>query len=183
MKISTFARSMAVALVALCCLTGTALSQVNSTGSGMSPDRQMGLGLTAGNSLGFHFAYALNPGFHIGTGFGIALSSRSHGSSSTSGNTIWFAPYAKFIFAGMKDMKPFLLGAFSIESGKSTAETNSVSATNTGLVIGGGAEYFVSRNLGIYGQLTVISLGFGDISTTDIGLMRPQVGIEWFFNP
>ncbi len=183
MKISTFARSMAVALVALCCLTGTALSQVNSTGSGMSPDRQMGIGLTAGNSLGGHFAYALNPGFHIGTGFGIALTSISHnGGSSNSGNTIFFAPYAKFILAGMKDMKPYFFGSFNITSGKSV-ETNSVSSTNTGLSLGAGAEYFASRNLGIYGHLTVIGLGFGDISTTNIGLLSPQVGIEWFFNP
>ena len=182
MKISTFVRSMAVALVALCCLTNSALSQSNS--SGMSPDRQMGIGLTAGNSLGGHFAYALNPGFHIGTGFGIALSSRSHtGGSSSSGNTIFFAPYAKFILSGMKDMKPYFFGSFSITSGKSTLETNSVSATNTGLNLGAGAEYFASRNLGIYGHLTVIRLGFGDISTTDIGLLAPQVGIEWFFNP
>ncbi|MBK9248158.1 MAG: outer membrane beta-barrel protein [Ignavibacteria bacterium] len=171
MKISTFVRCMSVAFIAaLCVQTASAQSPANS--SGMSPDRQMGVGLTAGNSLGGHFAYALNPGFHLGAGFGIALTSVSHnGGGSNSGNMLFFAPYAKFLFSGMKDMKPYIFGSFNITSGKSANEVNSSSSTETGLNIGGGAEYFPSRNVGIYGHLTIIGLGFGDISTTNIGLL------------
>lgn len=145
-----------------------------------TPDGQVGIGLTAGNALGGHVAYALNPGFHIGAGVGLALTSRSSGGNSTSGNLLLFAPYAKLILAGMKDMKPYFFGAFVLTSGKGAGETEST--TNTGLNFGAGAEYFASRNVGIYGHLSVIRLGFGDVSTTDIGLLEPQVGIEWFFN-
>ncbi len=183
MNISTFARRIAIAVTAICCLSGIeAFAQANSSGSGMSPDHQMGVGITAGNSIGGHFAYAINPGFHAGAGFGIALRSESVGNNSYSGNTIWFAPYAKFIFSGMRDMKPYLFGSFGITSGKDIG-VNTESSTRTGLSIGGGAEYFASRNIGIFGHVTVIGLGFGTNSTTNIGLISPQVGIEWFFNP
>ncbi len=160
-----------MALVAALCF-GNANAQ--------TPDGQWGIGLTAGNSLGGHVAYAINPGFHIGAGVGLALTSVSADGNSRSGNLLLFAPYAKLILAGMKDMKPYFFGSFVLSSGKAAGAGEST--TNTGLNLGAGAEYFASRNVGIYGHLSVISLGFGDVSTTDIGLLTPQVGIEWFFN-
>ncbi|MBS1537246.1 MAG: hypothetical protein JST20_05805 [Bacteroidetes bacterium] len=167
MKMSTMMKYFCVALIATMWY-GTALAQ--------SPDRQMGLGVTVGSGSGAaHLVYAINPGFHIGTQLGINLaSSKNTSGESYSSNQIYFAPYAKLILAGMKDMKPYFFGAFGINSGGGN--------TTTGLSVGAGGEYFASRNVGLYGQFSIINVGF-DPSYTNIGIVFPQVGIEWFFNP
>lgn len=160
MKMSTIVKCFCVALFATFCV-GTAFAQ--------SPDRQMGIGVTVGSVGGAaHMCYALSPAFHLGAQFGIDLAS----SGGTSSNSIYFAPYGKFILAGTKDFKPYFFGAFAIQSGN---------GTTTGLSLGAGGEYFATRNVGCYGQITVINVGF-DPSYSHIGIVHPQVGIEWFFN-
>lgn len=169
---------MSVALVAaLCVHTVSAQSTTNS--SGMSPDRQMGVGISTGSSVSpigtesvgaAHFVYALNPGFHVGAQVGLNLFSQEN----TSKNFFTFAPYAKLILAGMKDMKPYFYGGFGIRTG--------FDKTQLALQFGAGAEYFASRNVGIFGHISVINIGI-EPSVTSIGIVAPQVGIEWFFNP
>ena len=116
-----------------------------------------------------HLAYAISPAFHIGAQLGLDL----HSSDGKSNNGVYFAPYGKFIMSGMKDMKPYFWGAFVVSSS---------TTTSTGLALGAGAEYFASRNVGVFGQFSVINIGFSP-SDTHIGIVFPQVGIEWFFNP
>jgi hypothetical protein len=157
MKMSTIVKCFFVALVATVCC-GTAFAQ--------TPDRQVGIGIS---TSGAHVAYAISPGFHVGTQFGIDM----YSSNGVSSNGITFAPFAKFILAGMKDMKPYFWGAFGVQSGGGK--------TTTGLSLGAGAEYFASRNIGVFGHVSVINVGF-DPSYTHIGIVFPQVGIEWFFN-
>lgn len=148
-----------------------------------SPDQQLGFGVTMGSSTttqgvssGGTIAYALSPGMHIGTGFGLVISNRSVNGSSVSSNTLLFAPYFKALLKGSKDFVPFIMGQFSILNGSS----GSVSSTSTGLGILGGAEYFASKNLGIYGSLSVLELGF-DPSVTAFGIgASANIGIEWF---
>ena len=147
-----------------------------STMKAQSPDQQMGFGVSLGTGAsGATFAYAINPGLHIGTGFGLTVSS----SNSVSSNTLIFAPYVKTLLKGSKDFVPFIMGQFVIAS--RPEETNpKVSNTSTGLGILGGAEYFASKNLGIYGSLSVLELGF-DPSRTAFGIgISANIGIEWF---
>ena len=138
-----------------------------------SPDQQMGFGVTLGTSgSGATFAYAINPGLHIGTGFSLSISS----ANGVSSNNLIFAPYVKGLFKGSKDFVPFIMGQFGISSGSA----GSVSKTSTGLSVLGGAEYFASKNLGIYGTLSVLELGF-DPSVTTFGIgASANIGIEWF---
>ncbi|HRI31598.1 MAG TPA: hypothetical protein PLQ21_08705, partial [Candidatus Kapabacteria bacterium] len=118
------------------------------------------------------FAYAINPGVHIGTGFGLAVRS----ADGVSSNVLVFAPYVKGLFKGSKDFVPFVMGQFGITSGSSGGN----STTNTALNVLGGAEYFASKNLGIYGSLSVLELGF-DPSITTFGIgASANIGIEWF---
>lgn len=149
-----------------------------STMKAQSPDQQMGFGVTMSASNvggavgGATFAYAINPGLHIGTGFGLTVSS----SNNVSSNTVIFAPYVKGLFKGSKDFVPFIMGQFGITSGSSGGN----STTRTGLSVLGGAEYFASKNLGIYGSLSVLELGF-DPSITTFGIgASANIGIEWF---
>lgn len=142
-----------------------------------SPDQQMGFGVTMGTGGGgavggATLAYAINPGLHIGTGFGLTISS----ANGVSSNNLIFAPYVKGLFKGSKDFVPFIMGQFGISSGSA----GSVSKTTTGLSVLGGAEYFASKNLGIYGSLSVLELGF-DPSVTTFGIgASANIGIEWF---
>lgn len=138
-----------------------------------SPDQQIGVGVTVGSGgSGATFAYALNPGLHIGTGFGFGNSSQS-GQSSTS---IIFAPYVKGLFKGTKDFVPFVQGQFSVVS----SSVGGTSSTRTGLALMGGAEYFASKNIGVYGTLSVLELGF-DPAVTTFGIgANVSLGVEWF---
>lgn len=142
-----------------------------------SPDQQLGFGVSLGTSSSTGtIAYALSPGMHIGTGFGLVISSRLVNGTSVSSNSLLFAPYFKALLKGSKDFVPFIMGQFSIANGSS----GSVSSTSTGLGILGGAEYFASKNLGIYGSLSVLELGF-DPSVTAFGIgASANIGIEWF---
>jgi hypothetical protein len=150
-----------------------------STMKAQSPDQQFGIGVnlvavsgTNSAASGATFAYAINPGLHIGTGFGLAVRS----ANGVSSNVLVFAPYVKGLFKGSKDFVPFIMGQFGITSGSSGGN----SSTNTGLNVLGGAEYFASKNLGIYGSLSVLELGF-DPSITTFGIgASANIGIEWF---
>jgi hypothetical protein len=164
MNFSKIFRTAAVAAAAIFTF-GTAQAQ--------SPDGQLGLGITTGGTIGGTVSYAINPAFHIGTQFGFQAFSPKEGNSS---NTIIFAPYGRFLFAGPATFKPLIQAQF----GYSSSNSSGVSASESALAVFGGAEYFVNRNLGIYGMISVLELGLSDQGTS-FGLLSPQIGIEWFF--
>jgi len=141
-----------------------------SVASAQSPSEQFGFGVSAGDGLvGGHAVYAVTPAVHIGTQLGLVL---------TDGNNQFvFAPYGKFLFKGPKELKPYVWAQFGIATGKMV---NGISSTQTGLAFGGGAEYFATPNVGIFGQIAVLDIGFGTGGTTVFGLISPRVGIEWF---
>lgn len=160
MKMSTIVKCFCVALFATFCFE-TAFAQ--------SPDKQMGVGVTAGTAASAaHMCYAISPAFHLGAQFGIDLAS----SGGTSSNSVYFAPYGKFILAGTKDFKPYFFGAFTVQSNN---------GTTTSLSLGGGGEYFATKNVGVFGHVSIINIGFSP-SYSHIGIVFPQVGVEWFFN-
>lgn len=161
-----------------------------STMKAQSPDQQMGFGVSLGTGATEEsvlsapigsgtVAYAINPGMHIGAGFGLGISSRSANGISVSSNSLLFAPYFKALLKGSKDFVPFIMGQFVIAS-RPTEINPKVSNTSTSLNVLGGAEYFASKNLGIYGSLSVLELGF-DPSRTAFGIgISANIGIEWF---
>lgn len=155
-----------------------------------SPDQQLGFGVSLGTGAteesvlstpigSATVAYAINPGMHIGAGFGLGISSTSANGISVSSNSLLFAPYFKALLKGSKDFVPFIMGQFVIAS-KPTESNPKESKTSTSLNLLGGAEYFASKNLGIYGSLSVLELGF-DPSVTTFGIgASANIGIEWF---
>lgn len=157
-----------------------------STMKAQSPDQQMGFGVSLGTGAiegsalstpigSATVAYAINPGMHIGAGFGLGIIS----DNKESYNSLLFAPYFKALLKGSKDFVPFIMGQFVIAS-KPTDDNLKESKTSTSLNLLGGAEYFASKNLGIYGSLSVLELGF-DPSRTAFGIgISANIGIEWF---
>lgn len=148
-------------------LTSVATAALVALGAGsvaaQSPSEQIGFGFTAGQLTGGHVAYAMSPALHIGTGFGMQVQEGN--------NIVYFAPYAKLLLAGPKELKPYFKAEFELLSGGGRS--------STALSVSGGGEYFVTPNVGIFGQIALVSISF-DPSVTTIGLLRPSVGIEWF---
>lgn len=149
-----------------------------------SPDQQFGVGtnVSMGGFTGDGFssvgaitgAYAFTPSIHVGTGLILAFDDDY--------TTIGIAPYGKFLLKGTKDFVPFILGQLSILKVNMDTPNDKSKRTNASLFIGGGAEYFASKNLGVYGALGIVNVGLNNESSSTFGLFAPTVGIEWFFN-
>ncbi len=137
------------------------------TASAQSPSQSFGIGVNTYGSA--ELCYAISPAIHIGTTLGIDL----HSSNGNSSNSIIFGPYGRFILKGTKEFKPYLFGQFGIASGGGT--------TSTGLNLGAGGFYFPTSTVALFGQVSVVSVGF-DPSVTDIGVHSAGAGILWFFN-
>jgi len=156
---------VAIAVVTLVMAMGTSMSA-------QSPSQQFGIGAIIGGMNAVTAQYALSPAFHLGAGLGLEL---------RDGNTnLQFSPYAKFIFAGSKELKPFLLGVFSIGS-SSSGVTGVEGTTSTALNFGGGVEYFVTPNFGIWAGVIVLNLPLSPTgSKVGFGILSPSLGAEWF---
>lgn len=149
-----------------------AVAMTFQNASAQSPNRMFGIGVNTHGAA--ELCYAVSPAIHIGTSLGIDLSSESYkGGDSKTANSIFFGPYGRFILQGTKNFKPYLSGQIGIQSGGDT---------KTGLDIGGGGFYFPENNVALFGQVSVVNLGFGDLSTSNIGIHSGHMGILWFFN-
>lgn len=151
---------VAVTLVALVMAMGTSMNA-------QSPSGQFGVGVIVGELSGAQIQYAISPAVHVGTALGLEL---------RDGNTnLGFSPYVKFIFAGSKELKPFLLGSFQILS------LAGEGSTRTALNFGGGAEYFITPNFGVWGGIVVLNLPLSPSgSKVGFGILSPAAGLEWF---
>jgi len=166
---------VAVALVAFVLAMGTTMKA-------QSPDGQFGIGValgTEGAVSGAQIQYAISPAFHIGTRFGISV---------MDGNTgIGLGPYAKFIFAGSKEFKPYVMAMLSFMNTSVDLGPNTASSTQTGVNLGFGGEYFITPNFGAFGGITLVNIPFEKnedplvaARKVSFGVLMPTIGVEWF---
>jgi len=158
-------KNLFVVIVAALTVLGT------SNASAQSPSEQFGVGASIGwFGSGGHAVYAFNSSLHVGTQFGLLISD---------GNTnLTFAPYVKYLIGGSKTLRPFFIGQFYISS----TTANSTTASSTGLRFGGGAEYFIGNDFGIFAQIAILDLPFSPTgSAVSFGIATPAIGVEWFF--
>lgn len=142
--------------------------------SAQSPDGQFGVGATISPSLSAaQLQYAITPAVHIGAGLGFGTSD---------GNSQFvFAPYGKFILAGTKEFKPFALAQLAVIRQSFSTGLSTSSTTTTSLNLGGGAEYFITPNFGVFAAIPVIAIPFNDGAEMSFGILSPTIGVEWFF--
>lgn len=141
-----------------------------ATMSAQSPSEAFGIGASLGwFGAGGHVVYAISPAIHVGTQFGLLISDGS--------TQLTFAPYGKFLFKGTKELKPFVIGQFAIQS---NSASTAGSATSTGITFGGGAEYFITSDFGIFAQIAVLNIPFNTGSVVSFGIATPAIGVEWF---
>lgn len=137
------------------------------------PKSGLGFGVNTGlHNLGGQVQYAINHDLHVGTQVGFRISD---------GTDITFAPYAKY-FLGGSQVRPYAIGQFAISS--TAAATSSATASNTsetGITLGGGAQYWISEKFGVYGQIAVLNLPFSPKEKKiGFGILTPSIGLELF---
>jgi hypothetical protein len=134
---------------------------------GTAPSGQLGIGI---GTNGAEIIYALSPGFFIGANAALIIQSGDNGQTS-----LEIGPFARMLFEGT--VNPFIQAGISISKvGEGDA--------NTSLYAAFGLEYFVSRNIGVYGMLPILDVPFKSGSAITVGINNfGAVGVEWFFNP
>lgn len=159
-------KNVFIVLVAAFTVLGTSIA------SAQSPSEQLGVGASIGwFGSGGHVVYALDSNLHVGTQFGLLI-------NDDGDMDFTFAPYGKYFISGLKTFRPFVIGQFYISSTTEKLET----VSSTGIRFGGGAEYFIGNNLGIFAQIAVFELPFSPSDAKmSFGILTPAIGIEWFF--
>ncbi len=130
-----------------------------------APDGQ--LGIQAGTH-GLGIQYAISPSIHVGAILGLQQ-------GDFAATTINIAPYGKFLLEG--EVNPYIMAALEINS----VDNGSVSSSSTRIIAAFGLEYFITENVGVFGQATILQLNL-DPSATLFGIFSGNAGIEYFFD-
>ncbi len=146
-----------------------------------SPSEQMGFGATLAIPTtevalsGGQFQYALNADLHIGSGIGLEL--------ADAGTSFSISPYGKYMFAPIGSVRPYVMGQLAVQRISSeNFAGNTESSTNTTLVAAVGAEYFVTKDFGIFATIPVLILPFRSGGAVSFGILSPTLGIELFLD-
>ena len=155
------------------------------------PEDQWGLGVEAGSSgimsesspnFGINGVFAINKDYHLGANIGFYVDG---GSGKTMNSFFMFAPYIKYFMMNIKNFNVFAKAQFSLLTTPRKVVSNFggeefTAKTNTAFALGGGAEWFPYRSVGVYGGINIIQVNF-DPTRVLGGLANTYVGIEWFF--
>lgn len=150
----------------------------------VAPESQLGIGV---NTSGASVQYAFTPSIQAGVMLAIA-------STSTDGGSVTgfsFDPYLRVLFEG--PINPFVEAGVSIQSTTTSPDGGvEVSESTTALFAGFGLEYYVTRNVGFFGTVQLLSLDLSRSSKsgsvtldgqkqTTIGIVGGRAGVEYYF--
>ncbi len=129
--------------------------------------------------------YAIDKDFHVGTRLGFAFISgyeKSATNSDVDGYTKFtFAPYGRYFFKSIRNMRPFIKGEFELTSdllsSGSTGETKTESTTNLNLSAGG--AWYPFNNVGVYAGVRFFNFNIDD-KFWMAGIGNTYLGIEWY---
>ena len=122
---------------------------------------------------GGQFQYALSSDLHIGSGIGLEL--------ADAGTSFSISPYGKYLFAPMGSVRPYVMGQLAVQS-LSSENFATESSTNATFVAAVGAEYFVTKNFGIFATIPALILPFREGGSVSFGILSPTLGIELFLD-
>ncbi len=146
------------------------------------PEERVVVGASTGWFPGAHLGYNINDKFQLAVQLGLRSVGKSEQASLADGNTyITICLSGKYFLTNSDDFNAYGLGVFYINP--ATMSGLNASGHNQGIALGAGAEYFPSKNVGLFAQLAVLRLPFDDkTDALHLGLLTPSVGIEWFLN-
>ncbi|HVZ41664.1 MAG TPA: hypothetical protein VHI13_20455 [Candidatus Kapabacteria bacterium] len=133
---------------------------------GIAPSGQFGLHIDVSGSTVAGAQYAFSPSLQAGAGLGYV---NTGGNSATT-----LELYVRFLLEGT--VNPILQAGFT--NGSTSASSTSAS----GLYGAAGLQYFINRNVGVYGLVHVIDLPLQSGSDPSFGIFDPRMGLEWYFN-
>lgn len=146
-----------------------------------APSERFGFGATLAiptaevSMSGAQGQYALNESFHVGAGIGLEI--------ADAGTFFSLSPYAKYLMAPMGGVRPYVIGQLAVQ--RISAENfagNTESTTNTTIVAGIGAEYFITDSFGVFATIPALILPFRSGGAVSFGVLSPTLGIEFFMD-
>ena len=147
-------------VVAALLLVGTAASVSAQSGPGSG----FVLGVETGQTLGAAALYQINDMIQVGSGVGLQVGDNTY---------VYLSPQARFLFALSAAQLYFVASAeLQLLFGDRDA---------TGLAIKAALQYWIARNVALYGGVGFLSVQF-DPSVFGIGLLTPHVGAQFSFN-
>lgn len=121
------------------------------------------LGVETGQTLGAAAYYQVNEMIQVGSGVGLQVGDNSY---------VFLSPQARFLF-GLSQAMYFVASAeLQLLFGDRDA---------TGLAIKAALQYWIAKNIALYGGVSFLSVQF-DPSVLGIGLLTPHVGAQFTFN-
>lgn len=146
-----------------------------SAQAGAAPSGQWGIGVVGSGDIGATVQYAFSPSVQVGLGLSVDGRSVSGSSTTNYGTEL----YARFILEGK--VNPIIQAGFRRTSTDVSSGTTTVSVETNQIYGAVGLEYFVNRNVGVYGTVELLALTF-DPSVTEYGIRNPRIGLEWYFD-
>lgn len=163
----------------------TAITAVVTTASALAqmPEERVVVGASTGWFPGAHIGYTVADKFQLGAQLGFRNKGQADNEVGTTSQSsfVTICVYGKYFLSQGSDFNTYGLGMLYIHPA-SQAGINAGGA-NEGLLLGAGAEYFPSKNVGLFAQLAVVTFPFSTTNDAlNIGLLTPSVGIEWFLD-
>lgn len=119
------------------------------------------IGFETGQAYGGSGMYQINDMIQVGAGLGLQIQENA--------TAFYLAPQARFLFdMGVKNTNIMADAQLRLLFGD---------ASQTVLVIRGGLQHWISKNVAMYGGFAILDIGF-EPSYTTFGFLSPFVGIQ-----
>lgn len=163
----------------------TAITVVIAATSALAqmPEERVVVGATTGWFPGAHLGYTIDSKMQIAAQLGFRYKGQADNEIGTTGNDTFltFLLSGKYFFSSGGDFNAFGIGSLYINPASQPGIN--AGGADMGILLGAGAEYFPTKNVGLYAQIAVVRFPFStDADALNLGIMAPAIGIEWFIN-
>ncbi|MBU3700125.1 MAG: hypothetical protein FGM33_08975 [Candidatus Kapabacteria bacterium] len=147
------------------------------------PEERVVTGASIGWLPGAHIGYTISSNFQLGMQLGARVNDLKDGQGSRTDVTI--SPYGRYFFASGDDFNAYAIGQLYISPDAkffSTPNLNNKYA-NDGFVLGMGAQFMATKNVGLWAQVALLNLPFSSTNeNVSFGIMAPSLGIDWYLD-
>jgi hypothetical protein len=147
------------------------------------PEERVVAGASMGWLPGAHIGYTISSNFQLGMQLGVRVNELEAGQGSRTDVTI--SPFGRYFFATGDDFNAYAIGQLYISPGEkffSTPNSNFKYA-NEGLVLGVGAQFMATKNVGVWAQVSLLNLPLSSTNENlSFGIMAPAIGIDWYLD-
>lgn len=164
-------------------LTAIVAAMVATTALAQMPAERVVVGASTGWFPGGHIGYTINEKFQLVAQLGLRTKGTADDEIGTTapGTFVTIGLSGKYFLSQGSDFNTYALGMFYVNPAEQ--DGLNTGGANEGIVLAGGAEYFPSKNVGLFAQVAVLRFPFATkTDALNFGLLTPSVGIEWFLD-